>query len=122
MGKSAALFAVAAAAVLWAGSGTAAQHFFAHSDRSALELSNIRMILAGLLLLPVAWETHGISRAAKKLRAKPRLAWDIFLYAAVGIFLRVQSGAAHEAAAINMVLSTKIHEILPSPRGEGKIL
>ena len=87
MGKSAALFAVAAAAVLWAGSGTAAQHFFAHSDRSALELSNIRMILAGLLLLPVAWETHGISRAAKKLRAKPRLAWDIFLYAAVGIFL-----------------------------------
>ncbi len=110
MSKLAALFAVAVAAVMWAGSGTAAQHFFSHSDKSALELSNIRMILAGLLLLPVAWETHGLSRAAKKLRATPRLFRDIFLYAAIGIFLvqytYFQGISAGNAAATTVICYT----------------
>ncbi|MBR1552782.1 MAG: EamA family transporter [Schwartzia sp.] len=87
MGKSAALFAVAVAAVLWAGSGTAAQHFFAHSEQSALALSNIRMSLAGLLLLAVAWQSGGLARGVKVLREKPRLLLDLVLYAAIGIFL-----------------------------------
>ncbi len=87
MRKPAALFAVSAAAIMWAASGTAAQHFFAHSDRSAMELSNIRMILAGLLLLAVAWQSRGLSRGWKILLEKPRLWLDITLYAAVAIFL-----------------------------------
>ncbi len=87
MGKSAALFAVAVAAVMWAGSGMAAQHFFAHSDKSALELSNIRMSLAGLLLLAVAWQSGGLARGVKILREQPRLILDLALYAIIGIFL-----------------------------------
>ncbi len=87
MGKSAALLMVVLAAVRWAGSGTAAQHFFENSDRSAVELSNIRMILAGLLLVPVAWETGGLKRGLKALSKEPRMAFDLALYAAVGIFL-----------------------------------
>lgn len=107
MGKSAALFAVAVAAVMWAGSGMAAQHFFAHSDRSALELSNIRMSLAGLLLLAVAWQSGGLARGVKILREKPRLIFDLALYATIGIFLvqftYFQSISVGNAAAATVI-------------------
>ena len=107
MGKSAALFAVAAAAVMWAGSGMAAQHFFAHSDKSALELSNIRMSLAGFLLLAVAWQSGGLARGVKSLREKPRLMLDLALYATVGIFLvqftYFQSISVGNAAAATVI-------------------
>ena len=107
MGKTAALFAVAVAAVMWAGSGMAAQHFFAHSDKSALELSNIRMSLAGLLLLLVARQSGGLARGVKVLREKPRLMLDLVLYAIVGIFLvqftYFQSISVGNAAAATVI-------------------
>ncbi len=110
MGKSAALLMVVAAAVMWAGSGTAAQHFFENSDRSAVELSNIRMILAGLLLLPVAWETGGLKRGFSALRKRPRLLFDLALYAAIGIFLvqytYFQGIAVGSAAATTVICYT----------------
>lgn len=107
MGKTAALFAVAVAAVMWAGSGMAAQHFFAHSDKSALELSNIRMSLAGFLLLLVARQSGGLARGVKVLREKPRLMLDLVLYAIVGIFLvqftYFQSISVGNAAAATVI-------------------
>ncbi len=107
MEKSAALLIVVLAAVMWAGSGTAAQHFFENSDRNAIELSNIRMILAGLTLLPAAWATGGLRRGLKSLWKRPRFAMDLVLYAAIGIFL-VQytyfQGIAEGSAAATTVL------------------
>ena len=107
MGKSTALVAVAVAAIMWAGSGMAAQHFFAHSDQNALALSNIRMSLAGFLLLAVAWQTGGLAQGAKILRETPRLLFDVALYAVVGVFLMqytyFQGISAGNAAAATVI-------------------
>lgn len=101
---------VAAAAVLWAGSGTAAQHFFLHSDRTALELTNIRMILAGLMLLPVARLHGGLKRSLAVLKKKPRFWADIAIYSVVGIlfmqYTYFQGIAVGNAAATTVICYT----------------
>ncbi len=101
---------VAAAGMLWAGSGTAAQHFFAHSRQSAMALTNIRMILAGGLLLLVAWRTEYLQKCLTILRGRPRLGADVALFSVAGIFLvqytYFQGIAAGNAAATTVICYT----------------
>ncbi len=110
LGKTAALLMVALAGILWAGSGTAAQHFFAHSPQNAMALTNIRMILAGLLLLLLAWRTGYLKKGLAVLRAKPRLGAGVAVFAIGGIFLvqytYFQGIAAGNAAATTVICYT----------------
>ncbi|MBQ7515933.1 MAG: EamA family transporter [Schwartzia sp.] len=110
LSKTVALLMVALAGVLWAGSGTAAQHFFAHSQQNAMALTNIRMILAGLLLLLLAWRTGTLKTGWAVLRARPRLWWSVSIFAIGGIFLvqytYFQGIAAGNAAATTVICYT----------------
>ena len=54
MSRNFALIFVGAAGILWASSGVAVQDFFSHSEKSAMELTNIRMCLSGALLILLA--------------------------------------------------------------------
>ena len=98
---------VALAGILWAGSGTAAQHFFAHSRQNAMALTNIRMILAGLLLLLLAWRTGYLKKGLAVLRAKPRLWAGVAVFAVGGIFL-VQYTYFRGIAAGNAAATTTV--------------
>ncbi len=85
--KVLAFFMVLMAAAAWAGSGIAAQEFFMRTSCDAMRLTNIRMILAGGLLLLLAWQRGGLKRSLKTLEERPRLWFDIAIYAVVGILL-----------------------------------
>lgn len=110
MKKFFALLLVALAAIFWAGSGLAAQDFFEHSNRNAMELTNIRMLLAGSLLLLLSRQLGGATRSLKVLRETPRLWVDIFLYGVVGIlfmqFSYFQGIALGNAAATTVIQYT----------------
>ncbi len=82
-----AFFMVLLAAAAWAGSGIAAQEFFQRTDCDAMRLTNVRMILAGGLLLLLAWQRGGLKRSLETLEARPRLWADIAIYAVLGILL-----------------------------------
>ena len=87
MNRTIALVLVGMAGVLWASSGVAVQDFFAHSYKSAIDLTNIRMILAGLLLLLIARLHGGMKRSLVVLRRRPRLWIDTAIYGIAGIVL-----------------------------------
>ena len=87
MNRKLALILVGLAGVLWASSGVAVQDFFAHSYKSAMDLTNIRMIMAGLFLLLIAWLHGGLKRSLRILRFKPRLWIDTAIYGIAGVAL-----------------------------------
>ena len=87
MQRSLALVLVGAAGVMWASSGVAVQDFFAHSSKSAMDLTNIRMLLAGLFLLLIAYFHGGLKRSLAVLRRRPRLWLDTALYGIAGVAL-----------------------------------
>ena len=60
MNRTLALILVGLAGIMWASSGLAVQDFFDHSYKSAMDLTNIRMITSGLLLLLIAWWYGGL--------------------------------------------------------------
>ena len=85
MNRTLALILVGLAGVLWASSGVAVQDFFAHSYKSAMDLTNIRMIMAGFFLLLIAWLHGGLKRSLRILRFKPRLWIDTVIYGIIGM-------------------------------------
>ena len=87
MNRTVALILVGLAGVLWASSGVAVQDFFAHSYKSAMDLTNIRMIMAGLFLLLIAWLHGGFKRSLRILKFKPRLWIDTAIYGIAGVAL-----------------------------------
>ena len=87
MNRTLALILVGLAGVMWASSGLAVQDFFTHSSKSAMDLTNIRMILAGLFLLLIAWLHGGLKRSLRILRFKPRLWIDTAVYGIAGVAL-----------------------------------
>ena len=87
MNRRLALILVGLAGVLWASSGVAVQDFFAHSYKSAMDLTNIRMIMAGFFLLLIAWLHGGLKRSLRILRFKPRLWIDTAIYGIAGVAL-----------------------------------
>ena len=85
MNRTLALILVGLAGVLWASSGVAVQDFFAHSYKSAMDLTNIRMIMAGFFLLLIAWLHGGLKRSLRILRFKPQLWIDTVIYGIIGM-------------------------------------
>jgi len=79
------LILVGLAGVLWASSGVAVQDFFAHSTKTPMELTNIRMCLAGAILIMLSarrknfWLTWGI------LNRHPRFWLDVAIYGIIGV-------------------------------------
>ena len=79
------LIFVAMAGIFWASSGVAVQDFFSHSEKSAMELTNIRMCVAGAILIIIStrrkkfWLTLGI------LNRKPRFWLDVMIYGIIGV-------------------------------------
>ena len=50
-----AVFLVVIAGTMWAGSGLAAQHFLAHNDHTAMDLTVFRMVSTALIIFVMAF-------------------------------------------------------------------
>ena len=87
MNRNLAIIIVAAAGAMWASSGVAVQDFFAHSDKSAIDLTNVRMICAGFLLLVIAVIRKKFKRSLVILKKHRRLWLDTAFYGIAGIVL-----------------------------------
>lgn len=87
MSRVLALIVVGLAGILWASSGVAVQDFFTRSTKSALELTNIRMCLAGALLILYSTRRKTFWLSLRMLNRHPRLWLDFVIYSIVGMML-----------------------------------
>ena len=85
MKKSLALIVVAMAGIFWASSGVAVQDFFSHSSKSAMELTNIRMCVAGAILILLAARRKKFWLSLGILRNHPRLWLNVIIYGIIGV-------------------------------------
>ena len=85
MKRGLALIFVGLAGILWASSGVAVQDFFSHSEKSPMELTNIRMCVAGLILIIMAARRKNFRLSAKKLNDSPKLWFDVAIYGIIGV-------------------------------------
>ena len=85
LSKSLALIFVGAAGIFWASSGVAVQYFFMHSEKSAMELTNIRMCTAGALLILIASRRKKFWLSLGILNRHLRLWLDVIIYGAIGV-------------------------------------
>lgn len=102
-----ALIVVGMAGVLWASSGVAVQDFFAHSEKSAMELTNIRMCLAGAILTLYSTRRKSFWLSLGLLNRHPRLWLDVVIYGVIGVmfmqFTYFQGIAIGGAAAATVI-------------------
>lgn len=85
MSKTLALVFVGLAGIFWASSGVAVQDFFAHSSKSAIELTNIRMCAAGAILILIASRRKNFWLSLSLLNRHKRLWLDVVIYGIVGV-------------------------------------
>ncbi|MBR1646275.1 MAG: EamA family transporter [Selenomonadaceae bacterium] len=85
MSRILALIFVGAAGVFWASSGVAVQDFFAHSSKSAIELTNIRMCTAGAILILISARRKNFWLSFGFLNRHPRFWFDVVIYGIVGV-------------------------------------
>ena len=86
MQKNLALILVGLAGILWASSGALAQDFFSHSAKSPLELTNIRMCTAGLIMLAII-NLRGKFRLSAAIITRRKLWLEVFVYGLIGIVM-----------------------------------
>ena len=87
LNRTLAIILVALAGVMWASNGIAVQDFFKYSYKSAIDLTNIRMIGAGILLLIVAVINGKLKKSLSVLKMYPRLWIDIIIYGIFGMVI-----------------------------------
>jgi len=85
LSRNIALIFVGMAGIFWASSGVAVQDFFAHSTKTAMELTNIRMCLAGACLIFLATRRKNFFVSLGLLNRHPRLWLDVIIYGVIGI-------------------------------------
>lgn len=85
MSRGLALIFVGMAGIFWASSGVAVQDFFAHSSKTAMELTNIRMCTAGALLILIASRRKKFWLSLNLLKRHPRLWLDVAIYGVIGV-------------------------------------
>ena len=83
--KSLSLILVGMAGIFWASSGVAVQDFFMHSEKSAMELTNIRMCLAGAILISISTRRKNFWLSLGLLNRKPRLWLEVVIYGIIGV-------------------------------------
>ena len=107
MSKSLALIFVAMAGIFWASSGVAVQDFFSHSSKSAMELTNIRMCLAGAILILISSRRKNFWLSLGLLKRHPKLWLDVVIYGIIGVmfmqFTYFQGIAIGGAAATTVI-------------------
>ena len=110
MKKILAIILVAMAGICWASSGVAAQNFFSHSDKSPMELTNIRMCLAGALMIAILFLRGKFLKSFVRIKMKPYLLIHLALYGIIGIvmvqFTYFQAISIGGAAATTVILSS----------------
>ena len=109
MQKNLALILVGLAGIMWASSGALAQDFFSKSAKSPLELTNIRMCTAGLIMLAVIILRGKFRLSAAILNRRKKLCLDVFIYGLIGIvavqFTYFKAISIGGAAATTVILS-----------------
>ena len=109
MNKNFALVLVGLAGVCWASSGTAAQDFFAHSEKTPLQLSNIRMFLSGILMTAIIFLRGKFLPSFSRLNRKKILWLCLIIYGILGIimvqFTYFKAISIGGAAATTVILS-----------------
>ncbi len=107
MKRSLALILVGMAGIFWASSGVAAQDFFMYSEKTAMELTNIRMCVAGLVLIIVSLRSKKFWRTTTILNSEPRNWLDVIIYGIIGMVLMqytyfkgIETGGAAAATVI----------------------
>lgn len=78
--KSFAVFLVVIAGTMWAGSGLAAQHFLAHNDHTAMDLTVFRMISTALIIFVIAFMRGTLGRSMRILKEYPTLWIKLIFY------------------------------------------
>ncbi len=111
MKRSLALIFVGLAGIFWASSGVAVQDFFTHSEKSAMELTNIRMCVAGaILIIMSAIRRKNFGLSVKKLNESPKLWLDVAIYGIIGVmfmqFTYFQGISIGGAAATTVICYT----------------
>ena len=99
------------AGIFWASSGVAVQDFFTHSEKSAMELTNIRMCVAGaILIIMSAIRRKNFGLSLKKLNESPKLWLDVAIYGIIGVmfmqFTYFQGISIGGAAATTVICYT----------------
>ena len=109
MSRNLALILVGASGIFWASSGVAVQDFFSHSDKNSMELTNIRMCIAGFLMLLILYLRGKFKLSAARMNRKPKLWLYLFIYGLIGIvmvqFSYFQAISSGGAAATTVILS-----------------
>ena len=86
MSRGLALILVGFAGVFWASSGVAVQDFFMYSAKTPMELTNIRMCVAGaILLLIAATRRKKFWLSVRLLNKNPRFWLDVIIYGIIGV-------------------------------------
>ena len=85
MSRGLALILVGAAGVFWASSGVAVQDFFSHSQKSAMELTNIRMCIAGAILILISSQRKNFRLTLGILKKRLNLWLDVAIYGIIGV-------------------------------------
>ena len=84
-----AVFLVIIAGTMWAGSGLAAQHFLAHNDHTAMDLTVFRMISTALIIFVIAFIRGTLGRSMRILKEYPTL-WIKLIFYGLGLMLMQQ--------------------------------
>ncbi|MBR4383864.1 MAG: EamA family transporter [Selenomonadaceae bacterium] len=85
MSKGLALIFVGLAGIFWASSGVAVQDFFLYSSKSPMELTNIRMCIAGAILIALSARRKSFWLSFEFLKRHPRFWLDVVIYGIVGV-------------------------------------
>ncbi len=109
MRKNLALILVGLAGVCWASSGVAVQDFFSHSNKSPLELTNIRMFLSGSIMTAIIILSGKFKPSFAILNRKKILWLYLIIYGILGVvmvqFTYFQAIEIGGAAATTVILS-----------------
>ena len=107
LSRGLALILVGMAGIFWASSGVAVQDFFMHSEKSAMELTNIRMCLAGAVLILISTRRKNFWLTLKILKKRLKLWLDVIIYGIIGVmfmqFTYFQGIAIGGAAATTVI-------------------
>lgn len=110
MNKNLAMSCVGLAGVLWASSGVAVQDFFSQSMKTPMELTNVRMCLAGSIMIILLVLRGKFKPSAKILNSRPKLWLHLFLYGIIGVvmvqFTYFEAISLGGAAATTVILSS----------------